>query len=454
MDMHTLDALQRFWHMGPDTLAARQQIEDLWDKAFQDLQSLQTPLGVKASGQSGRFHAVFGRDSLWTVLFALEASHELQRKQADNKLSTRLSLPYGDWLHELAETVLLGLASLQGTTVNDVNEEQPGRIIHEYWEPVPAHMLASRWPVVNGRYYGSVDATPLFIATVKQVDDAFHDTALLDKLWPHVQAALQWMLNWSDLDQDGRVEYQRHNPEGIGLDNQVWKDSSEAVQVEVSDPPIQHPLAWIEVQGYAWAAYAAYIELAKQRNDLTPELEQELQRRMQRLIEGQQAFWLADQHYPAMLLDAKKQPLKVVSSNPGHLLWSGCVNEAQARQICSRLMQPDLLTPWGLRTLSEQAYYYNPLAYHCGTVWPFDNAVCVLGLQRYGFTQEAQIVVRAVLEAVYAFGEPVELYTVQPSHWIRSPRIEQEWFMANYFYASSVQAWTAAAILYFAAVLL
>jgi glycogen debranching enzyme len=118
------------------------------------------------------------------------------------------------------------------------------------------------------------------------------------------------------------------------------------------------------------------------------------------------------------------------------------------------LVQPDSLTPWGLRTLSEKAYYYNPLMYHCGAIWPYDNAVVTIGLQRYGFQTEARRIAEAVLRALIAFEKPVELYTVQPSRWIRSHHIEQEWFLADYFYACDVQAWTAAAVLYFTALLM
>ncbi len=117
-------------------------------------------------------------------------------------------------------------------------------------------------------------------------------------------------------------------------------------------------------------------------------------------------------------------------------------------------MRPDLLTPWGVRTLSDQAYYYNPFMYHCGAVWPFDNAVITVGLQRYGFNVEARSIAQRILQAMHATNDPVELYMVLPSLWIRSPQIQQEWVLVDYFYASSIQAWTAAAILYLASLLL
>ena len=426
-----------------------------WHEALASLQSLQTPSGITASGQDGYFHAIFGRDSLWTVLLALEAGR-LQQMMPTNGDSNHTSVAtYRSWLYELSATVLRGLASLQGRVVNDINEEQPGRIVHEYWNPVPEKMILAHWPVADGegRYYGAFDATFLYLITIAQVDSFFDDRVLLDELWPHAEASLHWMLEWSDLDHDGMVEYSKRNPEGIGLANQVWKDSSESIQ-PLEHMQLNHPLAWVEVQGYAWAAYASYLQIAKKRGGLDLSLEQEIQSRMNGLLSGLQRFWLEDEHFPAIALDGQKQTIMAVSSNPGHLLWSGCVEKSQAEQISNRLMQPDMLTPWGLRTLSEHAYYYNPLMYHCGAVWPFDNAVAVMGLRRYGFKAEAERIARGVMHAILAFDAPIELYTVQPSRWLRSPRIEQDWFLADYFHACNVQAWTAAAILYLTSTLL
>ena len=458
-----------------DLVLSDEVLHHLWQQSLTTLQSLLSPLGLTASGPNDHFHAIFGRDSLWTVLLALEAGRILRKKSQSqgtgrdveakeqppftqdttppaSAISSSTLVPT-DWLHHLSAVVLRGLAKLQGQTVNDFNEEQPGRIVHEYWNPVPERMIAARWPVmINGGYYGSFDATFLYVITVAQVDAFFDDALLLGELWPSVELALQWMLTWSDLDEDGLVEYKRRNPEGIGLDNQVWKDSSESLRVR--DRPVQHPVAWIEVQGYAWAAYASYIEMAQKRGGLDPSRHTEIQRRMNDLQKGLHRFWLEDEHSPAMALEGDKIPIPVVASNAGHLLWAACLEQEQAQNIGARLLQPDILTPWGLRTLSEKAYYYNPLSYHCGSIWPFDNAIVALGLQKYGFEAEAQHIAKAVLEAMLAFEQPVELYTVQPARWIRSHHLEQEWFLADYFHACDVQAWTAAAILYFTALLM
>jgi glycogen debranching enzyme len=427
-------------------------LHTIWQKALHTLQSLQTPLGITASGQDDHFHAIFGRDSLWTVLLAMEAGR-LQQETALQDSSAHF-VPYQTWLHELTSTVLRGLASLQGKVVNDRNEEQPGRIVHEFWDPIPQRMIAARWPVMfNGRYYGAFDTTFLYLITLARVVDFYDDQALLEDLWPAADAAFHWMLDWSDHDEDGLVEYAKRNPEGIGLDNQVWKDSGEALKSR-EHTPIAYPVAWVEVQGYAWAAYKAYAELAKSCKSLDHSMDQEIQRRMLRLQEGLQRFWLHEERFPAIAIDGEKNLFPVVSSNPGHLLWSGCLEKAQAEQICKRLMQSDILTPWGLRTLSERAYYYNPLVYHCGAIWPFDNAVIAKGMRSYGFETEARVVAERVLHAMLAFDDPVELYTVQPSSWIRSHRIDHEWFLADYYHACKVQAWTAAATLYLSSMFL
>jgi len=432
----------------------REALMLLRQQALSCLQSLQTPLGLMASGQEDHFHALFGRDSLWSVLFALEAGRLLSREQggAIPGSGSAFSAGYDDWLHSMAATVLRGLTDLQGRVVNDVNEEQPGRIVHEYWQPVPPRMIEGHWPLVEGRYYGSFDATFLYLVTIARLQAYVQDEALLAELWPGVQAALQWMLEWSDLDGDGLVEYQRRNPR-YGLSNQCWKDSSESIRAPRGER-LAHPLAWIEIQGYAWAAYAGYLELAAGRQTLDPALQQEIERRMLRLRQGLHRFWLAEEQSFALALDGQKKPIPAVASNPGHLLWSGMLSAEQATGVCARLMRPDLCTPWGLRTLSEQAYYYNPFRYQCGTVWPFDNAIIAIGMQRSGFEALSRQIAGAVLEAIRAMQNPVELYMVLAPGSIRSPRIDERWVLLDYVESCDVQAWTAAGILYLTTLLL
>jgi glycogen debranching enzyme len=416
------------------------------------IQALQTPMGVMASGKDDLFHALFGRDSLWTILLALEAGRRLPTPNVQEEGNTKdssLLQPevYREWLFGLCKDVLCGLGSLQGRVINDINEEQPGRVVHEHWDPVPPGMQEAGWPVINGSYYGAFDATMLYLIAAAHVDDFFDDRRLLESLWPHIHAALLWMLDWSDLDEDGLVEYQLRNPHGIGLRNQVWKDSGESIRAPEGEK-LYHPLAWIEVQGYALEAYTSYLALAQKLGRLDPELRAKIEPRLEGLRKGLTRFWLADEAFPAIALDGQKQPIEAVASNPGHLLWARAVNVQQAEQICKRLMQPDMFTPWGIRTLSEKAYFYDPFKYQVGTVWPFDNAVIALGMEHYGFKHEACELARTVLEAVQLSGGPVELYMVLHDYMIRSPRIDQKLALVEYHYASSVQTWTAATILY------
>ncbi len=413
--------------------------EILWKQGYLTLQALQSPLGLAASSKEGRFHAIFGRDSLWSLFLALETL-SLHPFGPDQDLSL--------WLRDLTEIVLTGLASLQGTIVNDFNEEQPGKIIHEFWDVVPERVIAGGFPLVGGRYYGSFDSTFLYLMTVARAIDIFDDRGLLERLWPSVEAALNWMLDWSDLDQDGRVEYARRNPDGRGLINQAWKDSNDSVWGKGVSVP-SYPLTWIEMQGYAWSAYQGYLHLARKRDSLTVEREQEVQKRMRGLNSGLSGFWLEDQQFPAMALDGQKQPIPVVSSNPGHLLYCGMLTKKEAELIAKRFQQPDMLTPWGVRCLSDQAAFYNPTAYHSGTVWPFDNAIVAIGLSRYGYPEIAREIGERVLNGIEIFGTPIEVYSVLPSRLVRSPHIDQEWLLADYFYGSGTQAWTAAAMLYF-----
>lgn len=428
----------------------RETLTLLRQQALSCLQALQTPLGLMASGQDDHFHALFGRDSLWSVLFALETGRLL--RDAPEGRGSGFAADYDDWLHAMAASVLRGLTDLQGHVVNDVNEEQPGRIVHEYWQPVPPRMIEGHWPLVEGRYYGSFDATFLYLVTIATQQAFSQDESLLSDLWPGVQAALQWMLKWSDLDGDGLVEYQRRNP-SYGLSNQGWKDSSESIQAPGGER-LEHPLAWIEIQGYAWSAYASYLELAGGRQRLAPALQQEITARMRGLQQGLQRFWLAEEQSFALALDGRKRAIPAVASNPGHLLWSGMLSAEQAEGVCTRLMRPDLCTPWGLRTLSEQAYFYNPFRYQCGTVWPFDNAIIAIGMQRSGFQAQSYQIASGVLAAIAEIHSPVELYMVLAPGQIRSPRIDQQRVLLDYFESCDVQAWTAAGILYLSTLLL
>lgn len=416
-------------------------MHDWWKMGRQSLQALRTPLGITASRAGEHFHAIFGRDSLWSIMLALEAA-QLRLEDSD----------YRAWAHDLSIDVFRGMAQLQGQVENDFNEEQPGKIVHEYWDAVPPHLQRASWPMVEGRYYGTFDATFLYMIALHRFNQVFQDTSLLNELWPSAQAAMQWAFDYSDTDNDGLVEYGRRNPQGHGLLNQVWKDSWDSVLLP-GELGVDHPIAWVEVQGYALNAYTSMRSLYLQRGELTPELNAQLTRRIDRLYKALQGYWMESEGCHAIALDRNKTSINAVSSNAGHLLWCQAIDPEQAERIVHRLTQPDMLTDWGLRTLSQHVYYYNPLVYHRGTVWPFDNAVNVIGLQRYGFESTARCIASSVMRALNAFTLPVELYCVIPSRWIREPHLEREWLLADYPQSCTIQAWTAAAILYFTALL-
>lgn len=319
------------------------------------------------------FAALFGRDSLLS-------SYE-----------TLLLDP------ELARGTLRVLASYQGQVENDERDEDPGKILHERRS---GEMTATH-EVSFGRSYGSVDATPLFLILAHEYFRWTGDRALLRELKEPLQAATNWILQYGDLDDDGLIEYCRRSPKG--LFNQGWKDSGDANRH--SDGRIaQPPVALVEVQGYAVRALTGVAEILEMLDE--NELAEQAKARadeLRGLIE--ERFWLEDREYYAMALDRDKRPLRVDGSNPGHLLFSSAISPQRARQVMERLMQDGLFCGWGIRTLSCKEKFFNPMSYHCGSVWPHDNALIGYGMARYGLHCEASIVFQALYDAALHFRE-------------------------------------------------
>jgi glycogen debranching enzyme len=407
------------------------------------LDELQTPSGLRASSAEGRFHAVFGRDTLWSVLLVLEAA---SLRPSDVDLNA--------WALDMARRSLQALARHQGRRVDDQNEEQPGKIVHEYWPDPPRHLLEHGWPMVDGRYYGSVDATYLFLmAGVKLWQMGPPGRALVTELWAPLRAALDWALISGDADGDGLVEVAPHQAQGRGLTNQVWKDSGDSLQLPDRSIP-QPPVAWLELQGYALAAFRGMSAILAEQG-AEPELRAELGQRAGRVEAGLERFWLADEGCPAMALTREKQPIPLVSSNIGHLLWCDGLTGAHAAEAAARLTQPDLLSTWGLRTLSSASYAFNPGAYHLGSIWPFDNAIAAGALWRMGWHDDARGIGRRVLAALDVSDSPVELYCALPSEWAAAPGsaddVLYEYVERGHVQGTRVQAWTCAGVLVFAA---
>jgi glycogen debranching enzyme len=316
-----------------------------------------TPQGLYPYGGIPWYVCPFGRDALMT------------------------SIEFMPWFPEVGRGTLAFLAAHQGSKVDPFTEEEPGRILHEY----RTGEMANCRDIPFIPYYGSVDATPLFLITLEHYIRWTNDLAFLRTLWPHAEAAAAWMREYADSDGDTFLEYHRISEKG--LVNQGWKDSWDAISYQngtLAEPPI----ALCEVQAYAFAAYMAMSYLARRLGSPEDGL------RWQHLAETLQAnflrqFWWEEEQAFYLALDGAKQPCKVVSSNAGQCLWTGIVPEGMASGLVDRMMRPDMYTEWGIRTLSANSARYNPMSYHNGSVWPHDTAFIGAGFARYGFKAEA-----------------------------------------------------------------
>jgi glycogen debranching enzyme len=316
--------------------------------------------------------ALFGRDSLISSIMALP-------------VDTGIALG-----------TLKTLGDRQGSAVNPVTEEQPGKILHE------VRLGAAVDTSLGGTdtYYGSVDATPLFVVALGELDRWGITQEDEIDLLQHADRCLSWIDDYGDRDGDGFVEYERASANG--LVNQGWKDSWDAIGFadgSLAAPPI----ALSEVQGYTYAAFRARARFAARAGDLP--LARHWEGRASRLKKDfNDAFWLPEQGYFALALDGDKRPVDGLASNMGHCLWSGIVDDDKAALVAERLLSPDMFSGWGVRTLSTRMTAYNPVSYHNGSVWPHDNALIAAGLMKYGFVDHAQRIALALFEASEHFG--------------------------------------------------
>jgi glycogen debranching enzyme len=319
------------------------------------------------------FMTMFGRDSILTSLQALP------------------------FTPELAATTLRALGDWQGIAVDDFRDEDPGRILHEmrYGE------LTAFEERPHSPYYGSADATPLFVVLLDEYERWTGDRALVRELEVESRAALNWIDEYADLQGDGYVWYERRNKK-TGLENQCWKDSWDSISFRDGRIP-GFPRATCELQGYAYDAKLRGARLARlvwKDTALAERLEQEaadLKRRFNR------DFWVEDGEYFALALDPEGEQVDALTSNNGHLLWSGIVDKSKAKAVAGHLLGSRLFSGWGVRTLAEGEGRYNPIGYHVGTVWPFDNSFIAWGLRRYGFKDEAAVIAAGILDAAEFF---------------------------------------------------
>ncbi|MGS2613211.1 amylo-alpha-1,6-glucosidase [Micromonospora sp. LZ34] len=315
------------------------------------------------------FMTLFGRDSIITSLQLL---------------------PY---LPELIPPTALILAGLQGHRLDDFRDEEPGKILHElrYGE------MAGFEEQPHSPYYGSADATPLFVILLDEYERWTGDAKLVKQLESAARAALEWIDTYGDLLGTGYIWYQTRNEE-TGLPNQCWKDSWDAISYADGRLP-SFPRATCELQGYAYDAKMRGARLARAiwgDPAYAERLEREAAALKQRFNRD---FWIPEKEYYALALDADGRHVDALSSNIGHLLWSGIVDESRAGRVAEHLLGPRLFSGWGVRTLADDQGRYNPIGYHVGTVWPFDNSIIAWGLWRYGFREEAGRICDSMLAA-------------------------------------------------------
>ncbi|PWU56041.1 glycogen debranching protein [Micromonospora sp. S4605] len=376
-DGDTEDPAHRWRAAAPTLTADYQVLRNLFEKSVDDLVALR--IQTELNGQRMDFPAaglpwflsMFGRDSLITAYQTVCFGPRLTRG------------------------ALRTLATYQGDEVDDFRDEEPGKIIHE----VRSGELTRLGIKPYDPYYGTADATPLWLIMLSEYWRWTLDDQLVQDLRDNVHAALRWIDEYGDRDGDGYVEYATRSPQGLG--NQCWRDSWDGVQFHDGRIPVL-PIATCEIQGYTYDAKLRIAELADGGGPLNdPALAQRLRAEAEELrARFNRDFWIEDRGgYYAIGLDGDKRKIDSMTSNMGHLLWSGIVPEDRAAIVARQLMSDEMFSGWGVRTVSTAERGYNPIGYHMGTVWPHDNSLIAHGLARYGYRQEANRIITAMLDA-------------------------------------------------------
>ncbi len=343
------------------------------DTSTEDFYALQIPdkSGTAVAAGVPWFAALFGRDSLIASFQSLILNPVL------------------------AKGTLRVLASYQGRETRDDRDEEPGKILHE----MRSGEMTETGEVAFGMNYGSVDATPLFIILLAEYHRWTGDDDLIHELATPLQLAVEWLLTYAQIDKDFLIEYCRKTPKG--LFNQGWKDSGDA-NMHADGTIAQPPIALVEVQGYAIKALAEAATLLRFLGEDALSSQAAIRsEKIRALLESK--FWMPQKNYYAMALDKDKQPLEVIASNPGHLLFTGAIPQEKAKHVVETLLDDGLFSGWGIRTLSRDERTYNPMSYHRGSVWPHDNSLIACGMAWYGFHKQAAIVFSALYEAALHF---------------------------------------------------
>jgi glycogen debranching enzyme len=372
-------SLERWLEDAPRLECDWAPLKQIYRRSLVDLAALRFSPPVTGRGRSlpaaglPWFMTMFGRDSIFTSLQALP------------------------FTPELGATTIRALGDLQSWRTDDFRDADPGRILHElrYGE------LTAFEERPHSPYFGAADATPLYVVLLDEYERWTGDRRLVRDYEREARAALNWIDEYADLMGNGYIWYQRRN-EDTGLENQCWKDSWDSISYRDGRLP-GFPRATCELQGYAYDAKMRGARLAREIWK-DPEFADELERQAADLKRRfNRDFWVEEDEYFALALDTEGKQVDALTSNNGHLLWSGIVDKSKAKAVVRHLMGPRLFSGWGVRTLAEGEGRYNPIGYHVGTVWPFDTSFIAWGLRRYGFKKEAAQLAGGILDAADLF---------------------------------------------------